>query len=254
MLNVFSDTSLRAKSLIYYVLDKSDIVNSIVNRITGGFLNRDSLAKSIYKSALNLFATSYRHKEFGLKLFNNEKDLSLNVINAFFSNKTETMKEGVEALINNIFNGLDESYQETYSGIAKKFAIDMTAFFAKNLVEKNFGNNAGEKLLNILAKNHGVDSAQLIIDSISNGKPKGKFSQNILKSVLNRAVVNNPKYDVSDNNEYILVADLINSALSGTGEYTKALDQYAAKSGYFYTAYKLIVPCFQWGWSTFVTG
>lgn len=243
MINIISAASLATKTIVYAALDKFDTLNNIANRVTGGRVNRDSMAKSIYKHALEfgvdtaISMASSSNEDSALHQFKNNTGVFAHARNAFFSNNTETTKKGINSLATEILIGPDEAKTKTYTRKAKEAMASFPASIAEKFASNYVGDNAAEKLITTIAKRYGWDSIKLAISDSIGIKFIGKFAGNLVTSILDRAVVNNPEYDVTDNAEYTFAADIIDRALSKKHNYVQSLREYSPTFMILHNAY-----------------
>lgn len=218
--------STGAKALAFKALNSSDTLNSLVNRMTGGSINRDTLAQKVLRDAVGLgleYATANKQlgdrsaslvplvgkiifdntseemytsiKSLATEYFAAETDHGPGMLGALKSLGTETMKAGAEGLAHIVANTVTE-----------------TQFLEKLIATMINGGENWKPLDSYLEEKLG-------------SMPMKGFIGNLVKDVIQRAIVDKKELNQNDNNEYRLLAGSANAYLSG-GDYSKPLNDY----------------------------
>lgn len=226
----------------YSVLDSSSLLNNLTNRITGGRVNCDSLAKSIYKNTINLavdyaviFLDNVKEKN-SLYKYKDKKHLLQHIRNALINDNLDTMRTSVAAIVKGMLLKHPVVVKGNKNSYIKELLTEVPASIAQKFATNYVGENALENLITTLVKNHGWDSMRFAItDAIKIkfiGKFVGNFASNLVTGLLQRAVVNGNDFDTTNNLEYKLTAELLNGALKQKINYAKPLREYAPKVMY----------------------
>lgn len=230
MISKLGIAGMAVKAIAFTALEKSDTLNSLVNAITWGKVNRDSLAKSIYANTIDFTAQyltdSIKQSQEGDSLFQfrDKAHLVQHARQAVINNDMATMRESVNVLANHL---VGEYTGFNSDGLASKAVRGAGGFVAEHLAASLVGENAAEKVLSTMAKEYGWDAAKSIISAQMGDSFFGQKASNLVSNILKRAIVDDPKFDAQGNKEIKLAADIAYRALTGEGSYEKPLRDYA---------------------------
>src|SRR5699024_7662957 len=149
-------TAVRA--LAFSALDKFDTLNSVVNTITGGRVNRDSLAQSVYQNAIHMgadFMQQHVQTSEAWKDHRHNADLVPHVRQALLNNDMESMKASVTILAERLAGDYLGADDASLAGRAKQIASSLAGSLAARMAEGYVGDHAGEKVLATMINKHG---------------------------------------------------------------------------------------------------
>lgn len=229
MVSITQAAGTLAKSVAFSALNKFDTLNSFVNRVTSGRVNRDSLATSIFHKAIALGTDYVQENPTALGSYRNKAELVPLARQALINNDMEQMKTSVSTLAKKLLGDYIGTDETGIRGTARQLASSYAGSAAERFAESYIGDHAGEKLLATLVKKHGWDSIKTTLSDASGGGFTGKLVSKLITNIMQRAVVDNDAFDMRANQEYDLAADLLHSYLSGKSDYDTRLRDYAPR-------------------------
>lgn len=184
------------KTLAFSALEKSDTLNSIANRLSGGKVNRDTLAQSVLRDAIQIgFDYASTNKSLGER----HSRLLPAIRQAAIDNDHVQMQAGVKKLMEKL---VPQGWQETVG----------------NLITDNLGDHALEKVLATTAQQYGRKPLEDYIKSMVGGRTGGDFVARQVMAILDRAVLSKTEFQQGDSKLYGLMAKGLNAYLTGKPE------------------------------------
>ncbi|WP_213990236.1 hypothetical protein [Sodalis sp. dw_96] len=166
----------------YAIIDKRNNLNRLVNRISGGSVNRDTLAKKIVSDMITLGQDVVVNSELLGKRSADIVNLSRSVT---FDNTFQQVEAGVAPLIKLIMQS------KGHSVFAQRVASDIMSFLGPSLLK----DHALERVLAALAKQEGGENVlKLALDNVLSGFTGGKILSSPLMSALKRAILDNTEF------------------------------------------------------------
>lgn len=208
MVSVSGAVGTALKAVAFSALNKFDTLNAIVNKLSGGSVNRDTLAQSVLRGAINLGSQYAVEKKL---LGERSAELVPALREIAVDNDIDRMKAGVQKLLTTLLG-------ETAGG--------WVAGPAQSLAEAWVGDHAVEKLLATHVAQHGWTPIEDLLNNALGGVTGGKFIAGQVKAIIERAMAR-PEYNASDKAEFRLMAGLMREALIGSDNYIKPLRAYA---------------------------
>ncbi|WP_159915222.1 hypothetical protein [Pantoea sp. 18069] len=208
------------KALTFAALNRFDTLNSVVDRMTGGRINRDTLAHKVLRDALHM----------GLEMHLGDRSATLVplVSKLVFDNSAQEISVSIRTLARELVP-LDTDYGSGMVASAKRLGAAGAGFGAAGLAEllasTAMETQFSEKLLATMLKQHSFQTLQAYMESSLAGMPFKGFASNLAKNVLQRAVVDQAGLDQSERPVYRLLAGLGNAFLSD-GNYQRPLGDY----------------------------
>lgn len=203
------------KALAFAALNRFDTLNSLVNRMTGGSINRDTLAQKVLRDAVHMGLESQFAKR-GL----GERSATLVPLagKVLYGNNAGEMSASIKDLTCElILTGKDRGFA------AKLGTVGLAETLAHTVTEDKFT----EKLLATMLKQHSFETLEAYMEKSLEGMPFKGFAGELVKNVLQRAVVDQPGLDQSERPVFRLLANMGNDFLSNRshqqslGEYFK---------------------------------
>jgi hypothetical protein len=201
------------KALAFAALNRIDTLNSLVNRMTGGGINRDTLALKVLRDAVHMGLEMQLAKH-GL----GERSATLAPLASMilFDNKANEMSASIKDLTCELLLTGSER------GFAAKLAtVGLAETVAHAVTETQFT----EKLLATMLKQHSFETLAKYMDNSLAGMPFKGFAGDLVKNVLQRAVIDQPGLDQSERPVFRLLASLGNDFLSNQN-YQQSLGDY----------------------------
>lgn len=225
MVSVGNAASTGFKALAFAALNKFDTLNSIVNALSAGKVNRDTLAQSVLRGALQLGTeVAVANKTLG------ERSAQLVPLarDAVIDNDLGRMKSAVEGLVKEGLGTLmDKDSGSLLAQIGKGMLEQVASKTASKLGETLVGDHAVEKLVATLVKEHGWKPLEDYLNKNLEGYTGGRFIAGQVKAILQRTMVDKSEFDQRDNPEFKLMAGVLKEYLSGEADYLKPLRDYA---------------------------
>ena len=225
MISIGNALATGAKALAFAALNKFDTLNSIVNRLSGGKVNRDTLAQSVLRGALHLGTeVAVASKPLG------ERSAVLIPLarDALIDNDLGRMKSAVEGLVREgLSSVMDKDSGSTLAQIGKGMLEQVATKAASGVGTAVLGDHAVEKVVATLVKTHGWQPLESFLNKNLEAYPGGRFIAGQVKAILQRTMVDKPEFDQSANAEYRLMAGALNQFLTGEADYIKPLRDYA---------------------------
>ncbi|WP_186332344.1 hypothetical protein [Bordetella genomosp. 13] len=225
MATVGSIAGVAAKALAFAALEKSDTLNRFVGWISGGRVSRETLAQSILHKAVDL-GTEYAvaNKALGER----SAVLLPRIRDAVIDNDMQRMKAAVADLAGEgLSKVMDKDSGNLASRMAKQAIDGAVRQMSSELAGSLVGDHAAEKVVATLVKEHGWAPLENYLHRMLDAKPLGNFLCGQIKAIVQRAIVDNPAYDMRANAEYRLAAGLAAQHLTGQKDYEAPLRQYA---------------------------
>lgn len=211
------------KALAFTALDRSDTLNWVVNKISGGSINRDTLAKTVLRDAMRL--------SLGMTLsMTRLGDRSATILplasRILFDNTSAEMGASIKSLTQQLV----QSGADPAAGLAGKFkgmaAAGLGDLVASTLVDET---RFSEKLLATLVRQHTWQPLGAYLDSCLVGMPFRSFTNNVAQRVVQRAVIDQQGLDQSDRPVFRLLAAQANAFLTDRN-YRQPLEKYFTDS------------------------
>jgi hypothetical protein len=224
MVSIGQAISVGASALAFAALEKSDTLNRFVNWISGGTVNRNTLAQGILHKAVELGTDfALQQKTLG------ERGATLLPLarGALIDNDMARMKESVAGLASEALGGYMDRDGEGLSGVGRRLIDSAVRGATSKIAETVVGDHATEKVLATMVKQHGWKPLETYLQGMLKGAPLGNFVVGQIKNIVQRAMVDNPDFDMSNNAEYRLAAGVAAAYLSGDKNYDKPLREYA---------------------------
>lgn len=194
--SIGSYLSTGLKTLAFSALEKSDTLNSIANRLSGGKINRDTLAQSVLRDAIQIgFDYAASNKSLGER----HSRLLPAIRQAAIDNDHEQMQAGVKKLMEKL---LPEGWQETVG----------------NLITDKLGDHALEKVLATTVQQYGRKPLEDYIKGMVGGRTGGDFVARQIMAILDRAVLSKTEFQQGDSTLYRLMAKGLDAYLTGKPE------------------------------------
>ncbi len=137
------------------------------------------------------------------------------------------MKESVAGLASEMLGGYMDRDGEGLSGVGRRMIDSAVRGATSKFAETVVGDHATEKVLTTMVKQHGWKPLETYLQGMLKGAPLGDFVAGQIKNIVQRAMVDNPEFDMSNNAEYRLAAGVAAAYLSGEKNYDKPLREYA---------------------------
>ncbi|MBF5006103.1 hypothetical protein [Diaphorobacter caeni] len=191
------------KSIALSALTKSDTLNSIANRLTGGSINRDTLATSALHAGMRA-GTSAAVDAYPEALGVQTKELKPHIDKFLQADSTADVQDAFKGLM----HALLPKPQLPHPAVAAFLddAIDLAGDFAGEQV----GEKLLEKTLATMVAKHGrevlADRLQLLV---------GDFASHRLMEIIDHGILNKPEWVMEDNSKVGYLADALYFNLSG---------------------------------------
>ncbi|KML37867.1 hypothetical protein VL15_38845 [Burkholderia cepacia] len=217
-----STVRIGGKVLGFAALNKFDTLNAVVNRVSRGSINRDTLAQSILRDAIHL-GTQYAidHKLLGQR----SAELVPLTRDALIDNDLARMKMAVGQLVS---SPIAEVYSRDSAMVrAGKALLASAAGYATSTVGGALvGDHAAEKIVATHVKMHGWKPLEDYMRTALAGTVGGNFIAGQIKAILTRTMVKR-EFESLDSAVYRMFAGQVNEFLTGSGDYLKPLREYA---------------------------
>jgi len=166
----------------YAILDKRDRLNKLASRISGGSVNKDTLAKSIVSDMITLGLGVVADNKMLGKRSAGIVDLGRSVL---FDNTRRQVETGIAPLVELIMQSKGQSE------FTQRMASSILSFLGPSLLQ----DHALERVLVALAKQEGGENVlKLALDNVLSGFTGGKILSSPLMSALKRAILDKPEY------------------------------------------------------------
>lgn len=201
------------KALAFAALNRFDTLNALVNRMTGGSINRDTLAQKVLRDAVHM-GLEMQFAQRGL----GERSATLVPLagKILYGNNASEMSASIKDLTCELLlTGKDRGFA------AKLGTVGLAETLAHTVTEDKFT----EKLLATMLKQHSFETLEAYMDKSLEGMPFKGFAGNLVKNVLQRAVVDQPGLDQSERPVFRLLASMGNDFLSGSSR-NQSLETY----------------------------
>lgn len=209
----------------FSVLDKSEALNRFVNWTTRGVVNRHTLADRLLHRAVELGAQyAVENKMLGER----SAVLVPLVRGAVVDNDMAGMKASVADVASEALSNYISVDGEGIWGAGARLIDSAVRSASASIAETVMGDHATEKVLATMVRQHGWKPLETYIDGMLEAMPLRSFLARQFKKVLQCAVVENPRYDMSANAEYRLAAGVAATFMSGEADYSTPLRDYAA--------------------------
>ena len=213
-----------ALALAHTILDKSDILNKVTDWITGGQVNRVTLAETIVQRAVAL-GSDYA---IDTKMLG-ERSATLVPLarGVLVQNDVAQMKESVAELAS---EGLGTFMARDGHGVAavgRQLVEDAVRKASVNFADKLVGDHAGEKVLATMVRQHGWQPLDTYLKDALAGVPLANFLVGRIKRLVQHAIVDKPQFDMRHNAEYRMAAGVAAEFLSDQRDFDKPLRDYA---------------------------
>lgn len=213
-------------ALAFKALNSSDTLNSLVNRMTGGSINRDTLAQKVLRDAVGLGLEYAADKKL---LGDRSASLAPLAGKIFFDNTSDEMHASIKGLANE-FLASETSQDPGMLGALKSLGTEtmkagaggLAHLVANTVTETQFLEKLIATMINGGENWKPLDS---YLEKKLEGKPMKGFISNLVKDVIQRAIVDKKELNQNDSNEYRLLAGSANAYLSD-GDYKKPLIDY----------------------------
>ncbi len=205
------------KALAFAALNRFDTLNSLVNRMTGGGINRDTLAQKVLRDAVHM-GLEMQFAKRGL----GERSATLVPLagKIVYGNDANEMSASIKDLTCELLlHGKDRGFA------AKLGTVGLAETLGRTVTEDKFT----EKLLATMLKQHSFETLEAYMDKSLAGMPFKGFAGNLVRNVLQRAVVDQPGLDQSQRPVFRLMANLGNAFLA-EGSYQQPLADYFTES------------------------
>ncbi|MET1116480.1 MAG: hypothetical protein ABWY08_16225 [Comamonas sp.] len=209
-------TGLRA--LAFAALNRSDTLNSAVNWITGGSVNRDTLAQRVLRDVMPM--------GLGMTLsWTRLAERSATILplasKILFDNTSDEMPAAIKSLTHELVLGGAEGATGIKAAGMKLATHTLANTLAHTFTEDKFT----EKLLATMVHEHSWQPLGAYLDSCLVGMPLKGFAGDLAKNLVQRAVVDRAGLDQSDRPVFRLLAAQANAFLTD-GNYRRPLDKY----------------------------
>lgn len=184
------------RALAFAALNRFDTLNSLVNRMTGGSINRDTLAQKMLREAVHMgLEMQFARRGLG------ERSATLVPLagKILYGNDANEMSASIKNLTCELLlTGKDRGFA------AKLGAVGLAETLAHAATEDKFT----EKLLATMLKQHSFATLEAYMEKSLAGMPFKGFAGNLVKNLLQRAVVDKPELDQSERPVFRLLANL----------------------------------------------
>ncbi|MVW78562.1 hypothetical protein [Bordetella sp. 02P26C-1] len=223
--------ALAVNAAAFAVLECSDLLNSLVSRITGGSINRNTLAENVLHRATQLGLEMSQHSAQAALGIDGE-DFVLHANNVLFSNDDTAFSQSVQHLVQCALR--DQASNE----VIPASMLNSVPTFAAELAKEYVGKQALQQFMGVYIKEHGWDAihaqieAQAGVDKLgSSFKDKlilagVRTTSSFLQRVLTRASIDNPRLTAPATPELKLAAGCLHSYLTNEANCAKALLAY----------------------------
>ncbi|QKV51436.1 hypothetical protein [Comamonas antarctica] len=217
------------KALAFAALNRFDTLNSLVNRMTGGSINRDTLAQKVLRDAVHM-GLEMQFAKLGM----GERSATLVPLagKIVYGNNTDEIYASIKGLTHemvlhdtNYGAGVIAGIKGVGAAGLKLGAAGVAEGVAQAVTETQFT----EKLLATMLKQHSFETLAAYMDKSLAGMPFKGFAGDLVKNVLQRAVVDQPGLDQSERPVFRLLANLGNDFLR-SGSYGQSLSDYFMES------------------------
>lgn len=209
-------TGLRA--LAFAALNGSDRLNSVVNWITGGSVNRDTLAQRVLRDAMHIGLDTTLS---WTRLAERSATILPLASKILFDNTSDEMPAAIKSLTHELVLGGSEKATGIKAAGMKLATHALANTLAHTLTEDKFT----EKLLATMVHEHSWQPLGAYLDSCLVGVPLKGFAGDLAKNLVQRAVVDRAGLDQSDRPVFRLLAAQANAFLTD-GDYKKPLNHY----------------------------
>lgn len=217
-------------ALAFKALNSSDTLNSLANRITGGSINRDTLAQKVLRDTVGLglaYATD-------TKLLGDRSATLLPLASKIlFDNTSEEMHASIISLTNELAAQALPEAGPGLMGAMKTMGMEAAkagvASLANSAADTFIGPQFTEKLLaTMIDGGKNWQPLQAYMEKMLDGYPMGRFVGGLIKDVLERTIVDKAALNQSDQPLFRALADGANEFLVGN-DFKKPLQDYAQK-------------------------
>lgn len=217
------------KALAFAALNRFDTLNSLVNRMTGGSINRDTLAQKVMRDGIHMALQA----SLPLSLQDRQATILPLLAKLVHGDTREEVSTSIKELAD-VLTTVDHRPTDDMAATLKTMgkeagrlaAAGLASIAAQHINETHLV----EKVLHTMLKEHGWTSLDNYMESMLTALPFGKgFAANLGKNLLQRAVLDRPEFDRSHSPEFRLLADEAHASITDQA-YSKPLANYFLRS------------------------
>lgn len=207
-LNIKAGISATFQSLALSVLNKSDRVNALVDRISRGSVNRDTLAQSAWRNGLRVGASAASLvPQFGERAGN----VAQHVETFLLADSTAEVQSAFKGLMHELLvPQLPSAPHPLFADLVAE-SVGHAGDVAAALVEEK----GLERTLATLVARHGREVLADRLQVMLGGSKTGDFACRRLMEILDHGVLSNPAYVMEKDSKHGYLADLLYLQLSG---------------------------------------
>lgn len=207
-INIGAGISATVKSLALSALSKSDTLNSLVNRITSGRVNRDTLAQSAFRDGLRAGASWVgTWEQFG----DRAQSVGKHVETFLLAKSEKDVQEAFKGLMQELLVPQLPTVAHPLWGELLSESVGLAGDIAGALVEEK----GLERTLATMVHKHGREVLADRLQVMLGESAMGEFAHKRLMEILDNGVLNNPEYVKENNSKYGYTADLLYMKFSG---------------------------------------
>lgn len=235
-------TSMGVQSAAFYALDKSDVLNNLTSRITGGSINRYTLAQSVIHHATELaleipYCRSQIQKladsHFGTGAVNGV-DFARSVMNVLRETNETKINEGLSQILIPILQ------KQSMARTIPWATIEPTINLSQGLFTNHIGPRSPERFLATYIKAYGWNVVDQHIQTAAQGR-NSVFQAGVgwmasfVQGLIDRGIVENREFQNNLYPEHRLVAGCLHAYLSNRADCLTAIDAYTPSTALFNT-------------------
>ncbi len=217
------------KALAFAALNRFDSLNSLVNRMTGGSINRDTLAQKVMRDGIHMALQA----SLPLSLQDRQASILPLLAKLVHGDTREEVSTSIKELADVLtpvdshpMDGMAATLKTMGKEAGRLAAAGLASIAAQHINETHIV----EKVLHTMLKEHGWTSLDNYMESMLTALPFGKgFAANLGKNLLQRAVLDRPEFDRSHSPEFRLLADEAHASITDQA-YSKPLANYFLRS------------------------
>lgn len=235
-------TSMGVQSAAFYALDKSDILNNLTLRITGGSINRSTLAQSVIHHATELaLEIPYCRNEiqkladshFGAGAVNGI-DFARSVMNVLRETNETKINEGLSQILIPILQ------KQSMARTIPWAAIEPTINLSQGLFTNHIGPRSPERFLATYIKAYGWNAVDQHIQTATQGRNSvvrtgAGWVASFVRSLIDRGIVEDRDFQNDLYPEHRLVTGCLHAYLSNQANCLAAIDAYTPSTALFNT-------------------
>lgn len=216
------------RAIVFAALNHFEGLNSLVNRITSGRINRDTLAQNVLGAGVQAGIVSQLPAG---RLSDRSAVIGPMVSKIIFDNTSNEMHTSIQSLTQEIFPSSPElkgTLLEKGTQVAQTVAASVASFAADIFLGPQFTEN----LLATTQREHSFKPLQNYMEqTLAVYLPTGEVAlSKLTTNLLDKAIANQPQLNPSHEPYFRLLAAELNEYITGNSDYTKPLAEYSKEA------------------------